>query len=50
MVELVYCNRDNVNGLAFDYEPEYLRFFQSRFKRVQSSLYCANYNMVQARH
>lgn len=33
-VEAVYHNRENINGLAFDYEPEYLRFFQSRFKPV----------------
>ncbi|NGP88774.1 tyrosine phenol-lyase [Fodinibius halophilus] len=33
-VEAVYKNRENVSGLAFDYEPEYLRFFQSRFKKV----------------
>ncbi|WP_138430982.1 tyrosine phenol-lyase [Fodinibius saliphilus] len=33
-VEAVYKNREEVSGLAFDYEPEYLRFFQSRFKEV----------------
>lgn len=33
-VEAVYQNRKEVSGLAFDYEPEYLRFFQSRFKKV----------------
>ncbi|MDX1617249.1 MAG: tyrosine phenol-lyase [Balneolaceae bacterium] len=33
-VEAVYRNRKEVTGLAFDYEPEYLRFFQSRFKKV----------------
>jgi len=32
-VEAVYENRENISGLAFDYEPEYLRFFQSRFKK-----------------
>jgi tyrosine phenol-lyase len=33
-VEAVYQNRESVKGLAFDYEPEYLRFFQSRFKKI----------------
>lgn len=33
-VEEVYNNRKQVKGLAFEYEPEYLRFFQSRFKLV----------------
>ncbi len=33
-VEAVYQNRESVSGLAFDYEPEYLRFFQSQFKKV----------------
>lgn len=33
-VEAVYKNREQVPGLAFDYEPEYLRFFQSRFKKI----------------
>jgi len=33
-VEAVYRQRDTVTGLAFDYEPEYLRFFQSRFKKL----------------
>ncbi|HYW35254.1 MAG TPA: tyrosine phenol-lyase [Balneolaceae bacterium] len=33
-VEAVYENREQINGLAFDYEPEYLRFFQSRFKKL----------------
>ncbi|MGK7370203.1 MAG: tyrosine phenol-lyase [Candidatus Halalkalibacterium sp. M3_1C_030] len=32
-VEAVYKNRENISGLEFDYEPEYLRFFQSRFKK-----------------
>lgn len=31
-VEEVFRTRDQVKGLAFEYEPEYLRFFQSRFK------------------
>ncbi|MCP4631314.1 MAG: tyrosine phenol-lyase, partial [candidate division Zixibacteria bacterium] len=30
----VYENRDNVRGLKFVYEPEYLRFFQARFKSI----------------
>lgn len=33
-VEAVYHNREQIFGLAFDYEPEYLRFFQSRFKQL----------------
>jgi tyrosine phenol-lyase len=33
-VEEVYHNRESVSGLKFVYEPEYLRFFQSRFKRL----------------
>ena len=33
-VEAVYRNREKITGLAFDYEPEYLRFFQSRFKKL----------------
>lgn len=33
-VEAVYQQRENISGLAFDYEPEYLRFFQSRFKKL----------------
>ncbi|NGP77981.1 tyrosine phenol-lyase [Balneolaceae bacterium YR4-1] len=32
-VEAVYKNREEITGLEFDYEPEYLRFFQSRFKK-----------------
>jgi|SRR5699024_6233548 len=32
-VEAVYRSRENISGLKFDYEPDYLRFFQSRFKR-----------------
>lgn len=32
-VEAVYRNREHITGLEFDYEPEYLRFFQSRFKK-----------------
>jgi tyrosine phenol-lyase len=33
-VEAVYENRDKVTGLEFVYEPEYLRFFQSKFRRI----------------
>lgn len=33
-VETVYDERDQITGLEFDYEPEYLRFFQSRFKKL----------------
>lgn len=33
-VEAVYQKRGQITGLAFDYEPEYLRFFQSRFKKL----------------
>jgi tyrosine phenol-lyase len=33
-VEAVYENRESVSGLAFEYEPEYLRFFQSRFRKL----------------
>lgn len=33
-VEAVYQKRNDISGLAFDYEPEYLRFFQSRFKKL----------------
>lgn len=32
-VEAVYKNREGITGLEFEYEPEYLRFFQSRFKK-----------------
>jgi len=33
-VEEVYANRESITGLKFVYEPEYLRFFQSRFERL----------------
>lgn len=33
-VEAVYQEREQITGLEFDYEPEYLRFFQSRFKKL----------------
>ena len=33
-VEEVYKNRKSITGLKFVYEPEYLRFFQSRFERL----------------
>lgn len=33
-VKAVYDNRANARGLRFTYEPEYLRFFQSRFERI----------------
>ena len=32
-VDAVYQNRDSISGLRFVYEPEYLRFFQSRFEK-----------------
>jgi tyrosine phenol-lyase len=31
----VYAQRDNVVGLRFTYEPEHLRFFQSRFEPLE---------------
>lgn len=33
-VERVYQNRKKINGLEMVYEPEYLRFFQARFKKL----------------
>jgi tyrosine phenol-lyase len=30
----VYQNRENIKGLEMIYEPEYLRFFQARFKKI----------------
>src|SRR5699024_2012022 len=33
-VEAVYRRRKVITGLAFDYELEYLLFFQSRFKKA----------------
>lgn len=33
-VEAVYQNRESVTGLMFTYEPEYLRFFQSKFQKL----------------
>ena len=32
-VNEVYINRDNIKGLEMIYEPQYLRFFQARFKK-----------------
>lgn len=29
----VYANRKNIKGLEFTYEPEYLRFFQAKFRK-----------------
>ncbi len=34
-VNEVYTGRQDVNGLRFVYEPEYLRFFQSRFEPME---------------
>jgi len=31
----VYENRNEINGLEMVYEPEYLRFFQARFKKIK---------------
>jgi tyrosine phenol-lyase len=33
-VKSVFDNRDSIRGLEMVYEPKYLRFFQSRFKRI----------------
>jgi len=33
VIEL-YQNRDKISGLKFNYEPEYLRFFQARFSKI----------------
>ncbi len=33
-IEEVYSYRDKITGLKFEYEPEYLRFFQSRFSKL----------------
>lgn len=33
-VEAVFDNRNLITGLKFVYEPEYLRFFQSRFEKL----------------
>lgn len=32
----VYERRDQIQGLEFTYEPEYLRFFQARFKPISN--------------
>ncbi len=34
VVEL-YEQRDNIKGLEFNYEPEFLRFFQARFQKIK---------------
>jgi tyrosine phenol-lyase len=31
----VWDRRENITGLEFTYEPQYLRFFQARFERVE---------------
>lgn len=33
----VYARRDQIRGLEMTYEPEFLRFFQARFKRKERS-------------
>jgi tyrosine phenol-lyase len=33
-IDDVHERRDNIKGLKFTYEPEYLRFFQARFKTI----------------
>jgi tyrosine phenol-lyase len=33
-IEEVYSYRDKITGLKFEYEPAYLRFFQSRFQKL----------------
>jgi tyrosine phenol-lyase len=35
-VEAVYAARGRATGLAFTYEPHYLRFFQARFEPIKS--------------
>jgi tyrosine phenol-lyase len=32
----VYKRRDEINGLKMVYEPEYLRFFQARFEKIEA--------------
>jgi tyrosine phenol-lyase len=34
-VEALYDNRDKLRGLEMTYEPQYLRFFQARFKPLE---------------
>jgi len=34
-VEEVHANRNQIRGLKMVYEPEYLRFFQARFEKLQ---------------
>jgi tyrosine phenol-lyase len=34
-VKSVYENREVITGLEFTYEPEHLRFFQSRFQKIE---------------
>ena len=34
-ITAVYKRRDSIKGLKFKYEPEYLRFFQARFKPIK---------------
>jgi tyrosine phenol-lyase len=31
----VHKRKDDIKGLKFTYEPEYLRFFQARFEPLQ---------------
>ena len=34
-VQAVYKTREETKGLEMIYEPDYLRFFQARFKKIK---------------